>query len=182
MKAKILLGICSLCYLLLSLASCDNRKEEEKLAHSAMNKTKLTLENRYNLKSVGWSEGGDSGFYKRIGLHFRIYRIITKDEGRKILIDGVGELLKEINAVPQLQPFLNPSPFMPENVEITILDFQPNGKTAYYPDILVFSANDGKIQYKTKIPEKEFGYYTKEEETYEEALNIVRSQEAAEQQ
>ena len=179
MKKKILIGICSFCSVLLFFVGCDNRSERAKLAHSAMYKTLLILENRYQMKFIGWSEGADDHHYNHLGLNFDVFHILSKDEGRKMLIDGVEELLKQINATLELQPFLNPAPFMPANIELNIYDYQPDGNNVYYPNIVVFSAYGGKLHYKTKIPEKEFGYYTNEKETYEEALNIVRSQEAA---
>ncbi len=178
MKKKIFIWICFFCCLLLFIMGCDNRTESEKLARRAMHKTAVILEKRHQMKFIGWSEGGDEHYYNNVGLNFKVFRVLSKEEGRIMLIDGVEELVKEFNATPELQPFLNPAPFMPSNVKMHIYDYQPDGGKLYYPNIVVFSAYDGKVQYSTKIPEKEFGYYTQDEETYEEALNIVRSQKS----
>ncbi len=173
---KILIKTFLLCSILLFFVQCDSRSERAKLAHQAMYNAASTLENRYQMKFIGWSEGADEVHYKRMGLNFQVFRVLSKSEGRKMLIDSVNELLKEINTLSELQSFLNPAPFSPLNVEIHIFDYQPDGKDVYYPNIVAFTAYKGNLRYKTKIPENEFGYYTKESETYEEALSIVNSQ------
>lgn len=177
MKMKILTVICYICCLLFFFVGCDKRSERAKLAHRAMYKAAVILENCYQMKFMGWSESTDEQHYNNMGIDFQIFRVLSKDEGREILTDCVEELLKEINSTPELQRFLNPSPFMPANVQIHIYDYQSDRSNLYYPNFVVFSAHDGIVQYKTKVPEMEFGYYTNEKEPYEEAVRIVRSQE-----
>ena len=155
---------------------CDSRSEREKLAHNAMLNTISTLESRYDLKRIGSSEGADKLYYNSIGLYFQVFRELSKDEGRKILIDSIEELLKEINSDSQLQQFLVTIPFAPANVKIGIYAYHPNGKDIFYPGIGTFSFWNGKLHFNTNSPEKEYGYYTQEEESYEEALKIVHSQ------
>lgn len=155
---------------------CERASVKSKLAHHAMAKVAKTLNQRYQLKFIGFSERAESNLYREIGLRLQISRVLSKEEGRAILIDSVKELLYELNGNPDLQEYLEPFPFTPDNVNIAIFVQLADGKTVYYPNILIFSLQDGKIEYDTKIPEKEFGYYTEEKETWEEALQIVRSQ------
>src|SRR5205085_1771860 len=99
--------------------------------------------NRHQLYYIGLSEAGDKTHYKEIGLYFELLRIVNKDEARKIVIDCAEELLKEINSNPQLQPYLQPSPFTVTNIEIFINIRHPDGKIAYYPDLGILSLSGG---------------------------------------
>ncbi len=134
--------------------------------------------NRYQIQQIGFGEGGDKKYYKSISLSFNVYRILSKDEGRKILLGCTEELLKEINSNLELLPYLLPSPFTVANIEVTLYVYHPNGTNVYYPNILIFTARRGKIMFKTELPEMKFkyGYYTEEEESYEDALEIVHFQ------
>ena len=166
-----------ICFILLfAITACKALKENERVAHSLMNRVTDILESRYQLHYVGFSEGGEEGKYSNIGLHFVRYGTLSKDEGRKMVIESVKELLNEINSDPKLQPFLLYKPFTAQNVSLDILIFTSDGKNVFYPDINIFSAVRGKIKFFTKIPEREFGYFTEEEETFEEALRIVEAQ------
>lgn len=170
-----LLGV--MLFLYIVLGGCDNRTEDTKMVHKAVYNVARTLNNRYQLHYIGLSEAGDKEHYKKIGLDFEMFRIISKDEGRKILIDCVEELLKEINSNPQLQPYLQPSPFTVANIEIAIFVRHPDGKAAYHPDLGILTVRGGIIRYSTDIPEMrhKFGFYTEEKESYEDALKIVAS-------
>ncbi len=161
--------------------NCDGHSKKAKLAHQAMSNTIKTLEDRYQLHPVAISEAADDHFYTEIGLQFQIFHPLNKEEGRKILIDSAEELLKEINSMPGMLQYLQPSPFTPYNIEIMIFSYQPNGERSFYPNILTLVDSGGIIRYSTKTPGMEFGYHTVEEETYEEALKIVQAHKQAEQ-
>lgn len=141
-----------------------------------MNNTIKTLEHRYMMNSMGYSEQGDERHYNKIGLQFQIFRPLSKDEGRKILIDSAEELLTAINTTPEMLSFLEPSPFTYLNVEIVIFTYHSNGQSTYYPDIAVFADRRGIIRFATEREDMKYDYYTEEEETFEEALKIVQAQ------
>ncbi len=94
------------------LNSCDNRPERTKLSQGVMYASLTTLVNRHQMRFIGWGVGGDVNHYNCISLDFEIFHPLSKNEGRKILIDSVEELLKEINAKSELQPFLKNSPLL----------------------------------------------------------------------
>ncbi len=179
MKKMIGFGLLFLMFFLfIALGGCDKRSEKAKMVHRAVYKTAETLNNRFQIRYVGISEAGGENYYKEVGLHFELFRIISKEEGREIIVNCAEELLKEINSNPQLLPYLKPSPFTVKNIEITIYVRHPDGRIPYHPDFCVLSLQRGLLSYSTTSPEMrlEYKFYT-EEESYEDALKIVQSRE-----
>jgi len=163
-------------FVIFAMTRCDSLKEDEIIARRLMYRVIDVLESRYQLRYIAYSEAGDKNGYKKIGLDFNRFGKMSKDEGRKIIIDCVNVLLNEINSDPKLQPFLIDKPFTINNVRIVIIVFTSEGKDIFYPDIRVFSAFGGKINYSTKSPDHKYNYYTREEETFEEAMRIIEAQ------
>lgn len=170
--------LCLMVFLYIALGGCDNRSEKAKMMHKAVYNAAKIVGNRYQLHYMGLSEAADKKHYKEVGLHFEMFRIVSKDESRKMLVDCVEEMLKEINSNPQLQPYLQPSPFTVANIEIAIFIRHPDGQYAYHPDLGILTVRGGVIRYSTDIPEMrhKYGFYTEEKESYEDALKIVQSQ------
>jgi hypothetical protein len=162
-----------------ALGGCDNRSEKAKMMHKAVYNASKTLNARHQMRYIGISEAGDKNHYKEVGMFFEIFRVVSKEESRKIMIDCVEELLREINSNPQLLPHLQPSPFTAANIEIAFYIYHPDGKRAYHPDLGSLSLNEGVIRYSTDIPEMQykFGFYTQEKESYEAASKIVHSED-----
>lgn len=182
MKKSYIFGLMCLMFLLyIALGGCDDRSEDEKMVHKAIYTTAKTLNDRYQLHYMGIVEAGDKEHYKKIGLFFELMRIINKEEGRKIIVNCAQELLKEINSNPNLLPYLLPSPFPVENIELAIYIRHPDGQSVYHPDLAVISLRKGVIRYSTDTPEmrRKLGFYTEEKETYEEALKILKSETAS---
>jgi len=169
-----------LCFILsiYSLNGCTKKSGEEKMINDVMKKVSQILKNRYSLELAGIKIAAPAPQKKIItlGLSFDVYRLISKDEARRILVDSTKELLNEINS--KLTSYLEPETFTTHNLEISIVVFHPDGKSTFYPDIRIFSNRKGKLLFSTETPEtqKKFGYHTRETETYEEALSIVQSQ------
>jgi hypothetical protein len=157
----------------------DNRRIEVKMTYKAVQETAKILKERYQLRYVGIAESGGKDYYTLIGTRFQLFRIVSKEEGRKILVDSTEELLKNINSNPALLPHLKPSPFTDKNVQVVVFVYQKDGGDNYHPDITVLSMMEGEIEYRTKSPEKKYGYYTVEKETYEEAKKIVEGSSQA---
>ena len=162
--------------LLFVVTSCSSSKEDEIVAHRLVYRVSDVLESRYQLRYVGYSEAGDKSGFTKIGLHFDRFGKLSKEEGRKVIVDCINVLLNEINSDTKLQPYLINKPFTVSNVDIVIIVFTSDQKSVFYPDINVFSTMKGKINYSTKSPDQKFGHYTEEEETFEEALQIVEQQ------
>ena len=177
---KIIAVLSLVFFLYVILSGCDDRTDKAKMVHKAMYHVSNKLEKQYQLRYIGMIEGADAQFYKEIGIEFMVFRIITKDEGRKMLVEGVEELLHELNSNPQLEPYLQPYPFTVANVQISIFSYHPDRTKAYYPDIISFTAYSGKVRYVTDSPQPQYKYkqFTEEEESYEEAVEIVHAQKA----
>ena len=168
-----------LCLILCFLLGCarDPLKEHEKAAYSVMHKVSEILKTRHQLYYSGRIESGGKNGYYVMGLNYDHFGKITKDEGRKMIIDSVNTFLQEINSDPKLQKYLLKKPFLPADVWIMIFPFSIDGTDIFYPDIVVISAVQGKIFYKTKSPDQEYGYFTEEEEIFDEALRILEEQD-----
>lgn len=179
MKKSIIFLFIILVLIIFSLSSgCDHRSEKQIIAHKVIYKTAKILLERHQLKYIGMLEEGDANFYKRIGIHFQILRVLDKDEGRKILMDSIEVLLNEINSDLNLKPYLNEYPFTVNNIEIEIFTYFPDAKFAYYPNIGIFSLNRGQIKFLSLPAEKSYGYASREVETYEEALKIIKTKDS----
>lgn len=168
---------CLLLALLLVFRSCDSQSEQSKLVDKALYNTSVALENRYQLYEGATSVGGIVGtpyYYERIGLDLDCYKVLSKYEGRKILVDCAETLLNEINSNQKLLHFLKPSPFTIKNIDISIFAHYHDRKSVFYPEIAVFVIRRGIISYRTNTPEKPYVYHTEEKETYEEAKKIIQ--------
>jgi hypothetical protein len=178
---KKIIGVLGLMlFLFIVLKGCDNRTEDAKMVHRAMYNVSRKMEERYQLHYAGMVEGGDEKHYNEVGMYFQIFRTITKDEGRTMLVESVEELLNKLNSNPQLEPYLQPYPFTMDNIEMVICVYHPDKTKAYHPDIVTFSLANGTIRYVTDSPESQYKYkhYTEERESYEEASKIVHSPKA----
>ncbi len=162
--------------LLVGSASAEDKKSD--LADQAIQETSNILSERYQLYNIAVTGVSEKDHFKTIGVKFQIYRPLTKEEGRQILVASTEELLKQLNT-PELLPFLTPSPFTEKNVQVVIFVYDEKGQDVYHPQIGVFAMENGKVEYHTEIPQKKFGYYSSEEESYEQAKKA--SEEASSQ-
>ncbi|MFQ5730230.1 MAG: hypothetical protein ACE5GN_07705 [Waddliaceae bacterium] len=115
----------------------------------------------------------DDKKYKTMGLCFQIRRPVPKDEGRKLLIDCAEELLSQINSHPDFRQFMHEYPFTIKNIDIHMYVSEETGGTIYHPNIAVFSLSNGNLCYSTNTPENRYIFFSREKETYEEAVRIV---------
>ena len=137
----------------LTLLGCTNpsppRKKSEKvaLADQVSRECAQTLSKRYHMSQSG--EGGAMMYeIKELFLAFYIYRQLTKEEAREILIDCAHEVISAVNNNPDIQKYLLPGGFTEKNVEIQIF-IHPDHKQTLHPDLGVCTYNYGKLAYKT---------------------------------
>ena len=155
--------------------SCSKSKEEtprnEKVftANKVAKQCAQVLSERYGMAHCG--QGGAMMYeIEDLFLAFQIYRPLSKDEARAILIDCAHEVISTVNQNAEIQKYLLPGGFNHKSVQIQIY-ISPNHKESYYPDLCVCSYNFGKLAFSTQEPEKLYVYKTDEEETYDEALS-----------
>ena len=162
----------------LVLFSCDDgspANDKLSMGHAIMKNVNKTLSSRHNMNMGGFREAThrDDKKYKTMGLCFQIQRPVSKEEGRKLLIDCAEELLSQINTHPDFQQFMHEYPFTVKNIEIVMYVSTETGGTIYHPEIAIFSLVNGQLCYRTNTPENRYIFFSKEKETYEEALRII---------
>jgi hypothetical protein len=54
-----------------------------------MYKTANNLGSRYQLRYMGYSEAGEESAYTKMGLIFNKFGKMTKDEGRRVILDSL---------------------------------------------------------------------------------------------
>jgi hypothetical protein len=151
---------------------------KRKIASKITKELSEKFKKKYDLNFMGISEAADEGKYKIVGMELNCKRILSKDEGRRLLLQCAQDTLDALNSYPQFRQYMINYPFTGDNIIINIYIRPPKNWDVYHPDIKVFSFFDSKLQYYTKSPEKEFGYFSKENESFEEAKRIVESQKA----
>ncbi len=150
------------------------------VAHSIIKNVEETLITKYQFHSIGVSEAThkDDELYKEIGIWFEARGPLSKEKGRRIIVDCVNELLKQINTNSDFKQYMHEYPFTVENVNICLFVKDQDRRSLYYPNISVFAVHRGKVEYKTNSPEKKYEYYSCESETWEEALQKVTETDA----
>ncbi len=143
-----------------------------------MNQLGKNFEKKYGLRLAGCSEAAPEGKYQNLGLELYSNKILTKNQGRLILIACAKELLNAINSTPQFRKYMQMYPFDGNNIVINIYNRGPRNSDLYYPDISSFSIYNNELRYYTYTPESEkiFQYFSIEKETLEEAMKIVEAQ------
>ena len=146
-----------------------------KIADDIMIKASKRLAEKHGLHFCGIS-GGMMGCVKLMGVTYQLNRAMEKNEARTVVVNCVQEILADINQNEPVRKYLQVYPFDAYHLEVTIFFSTADYGNLYHPDLKVVSVYDGKISYVTKDPDKEFGYKTEEEESFEDAVKIVQSQ------
>ena len=168
--------------LLSSLCSCTEvhppqpKSEDVQLANMIMKNCVKTLSKKYQMHQCGQG-GAMMNEIEDLFLAFTIYRPLSKEEARATLVDCAHEVISSVNQCPEIQKYLLPEGFTEKSVQIHIY-IKPNKQTCYYPDLCVCAYNFGKLVFGTKDPEKEYGYKTRERETYQEAISLLEKSES----
>ena len=104
-----------------------------------------------------------------------------RDEARELLLECLAIFHKMVNEDDAVRKFLSAYPFPRENVHVTIYNCWPSGYSHDHPDILIVGCGSGKIRYFTESPElrNKHGYTSQYDESYEEAVEIVKRQQSA---
>ncbi len=154
----------------------DSRTPGTRMAHQICAQIAKQLKCKYGLSYTGITEEGPGSKYKCIGLDFSYDRILTKDEGRIMLLNCVEDVLRAFNSQPQFKQYMANYPFTGKNITIDIYIHSPKNFDVYYPDIAIFGFSNNRLEYLTDTPEKRLTFYTEEKETLEEARKIVEEQ------
>jgi hypothetical protein len=174
---SILLGIVMMTLLCSFISSwfSSGCSPESKLAYKIIGDLGKRLKKKYGLSFQGISEEGGVGKYKRIGLELSCNRILSRDDGRVLLLNCVSEILETFNSCSQFRQYMINYPFNGNNIIVNIYVNPPGVSDVFNPDIAVFSFIDYILEYEKIYPHNPYVFHT-EEETYKEALRIVEEQ------
>jgi hypothetical protein len=165
--------------LLLAFSYTDNLfSSERKIAFQTIRQITRKYEKKYGMHFSGISEVSPAGKYENLGFDLEMYRKLSKDEGRVILLELVDDTLNAFNNDPAFRQHMKTYPFTGHNIIISIVISPPSKPIVYYPDIGEFSFYNDIIRYKTNTPHngKPNFNFTEEKETLEEARAIVEAQ------
>lgn len=148
----------------------ETRSEKVILAQEMLKVCAATLSKRHQLSQSG-SGGAMMYEVKDLFLAFHIYRSLSRDEARAMLLDCAQEVIETVNHNERIQKYLLPGGFNEKSVQIQIY-IHPNHKRNSHPDIGVCAYNFGKLRYHSNDPDNSLRYKTSELETYSEALAL----------
>ena len=150
--------------------------EYEKISDKITAKTAKKLSKKYQLDPAG-SGGSMMHDVEMLALSFNCYRPLSIDESRRLVVGCVNEYLNSVNENKEIRPYLHNFPFTEENLEIVIFFYENNNFKDVQPgQVSCASTVKGKIFYHTKDSQDEYKLETLHQETYEEALRIVKEQ------
>ncbi len=112
-----------------------SRSPGTKMAHKITRDIGGRLKSDCGLQFMGISEEGPDGKYKRIGLELSYHRILSKDEGRCLLLKVTHDTLEAFNSHPEFEQYMKDVPFTNNNIIINIYIQRPKGPDVYHPDI-----------------------------------------------
>ena len=122
--------------------------------------------------------GGGGGFLydvKNITLDFESHKILNVNEARKLFLECSEELLVRINSDDKIRPFLNHFPFSNKGTALSLSFYNNKGNYLENKHVALIFSCKNSIHYYFFDPEKQ-KLQPFHEESYQEALNIVRSQ------
>ena len=141
-----------------------------KLAHELTEKTAKKLKKQKGLCLAG--SGGQMMDDIQMMMGFNFYKVVDVATARQLLMDSVQEYLSTINTNEEIRTYLHNYPFTPQNVEIVIYFYNPEGSKVPFNKITIAAVNQGKIVYYVDDPEKHT-IKPFHEESYEKALILV---------
>ena len=176
-EQKIVFFLCAIGIFLFFIFSNDPIEgitEKEKTVWAVSLQTAKEFKDKYDLQFIGIGQSGDDKLLKSLRLSFILDKILSKDEGRKLVLNCVKKLLDNVNGLKKNQPFLIDTPFLENNLGITVYFYKDQEHSStVYPDICCITVIDGLIYYRFRDPNPPFLYKFSEEETMEDAKRII---------
>ena len=133
---------------------------------------------KYHINLCERGRGNASGAQtaRKISVGFNYFgQPVTLEQGRKLLVTITEELLEAINGEETIRPLLAQFPFTMDNLDTSIILYDPHGDTYQPPHLCtIFTVND-QIGYFTRDPESPLRYKTEVYRPYAEELAIVQA-------
>lgn len=156
---------------------CDSARKASKEVNILLEKTNKIIKKKYDLDSSGIGVEMPNGIIEVLILTFDTRNQLSKEELRDLLVKCAEELVLLAKMNEKIECFLKQPPFEVKNVEIIIFNYDKNGRSLCDPEISTARLAKEVLFYKTIDPEDGFRYKNRYEETYEEALTIIQSQQ-----
>jgi len=134
----------------------------------------FALKKKFPLHACGTGMMMPSGVVQKLTLCFQSKTLLTRNQLRVLLIECGEELLQQINSNKHIQRFLVKNPFTIKEVSIVIYNKDKEGNTPYDPLIVTADISGSILTFFTKDPQDKWVYKNEFEETYEEALEIIK--------
>lgn len=150
--------------------------KDEKIVIPIINQTVKVLEKRHDIHFCGMGMGGMEEL-SSLTLSFQVKRILSKNEARKMILNCIEEILKNINSNEEIKPYLTNFPFSYENISISLYLKTKKGEPIYHPNISIAASNSLGLEFNTIAEENEYSFKERAKETYEEALQLVHRNE-----
>jgi len=150
--------------------------DDSKMLYRFIRRTGKILEKKYQIRQSATGIGGMDKVWL-MSIDFDRYGDpINEQEARKLIIACVDDFLEAVNNDEELRPFLQDFPFTAKNLELRIFNFDKNQELQSFPFIAIVTDSRGKIGFLTKDPNIKYGYKTDTEETYDEAVAILKQE------
>jgi len=105
---------------------------KRKMAFKITNHLGKKFEKKYGLRFAGISEAAPKGKYTMIGLELDYNKILSKDEGRVLLLACAEEMLHAFNSCQSFRQYMADYPFKGDNIIINIFVQTPSSPDVYY--------------------------------------------------
>ena len=156
---------------MLIFSACYGISKEAKIVHQLEREIFNEIYIKYGLISEGISKEGPKYNLKmceRVGMILGSYRVIDKDEGRKILFEISDTFLKKINGHAELKSYMTNWPVTEKNVDVSIVVHDVPGKEWNPNNVKFFFLSGRGIRFSYNIP-NDSSHMRNERETLEEA-------------
>jgi hypothetical protein len=152
-------------------SACDGRSKETKIVHQLEREIFNEINEKFGLFSVGFSKEAPKNDLKKckhISLTFGTYRILSKDEGRRILFEISDAFIKSVNNHKELQEYMTDWPITEKNFGASIIVYNTPNVDWNFNNVKFFYITDKGVRFSYEIPNESF-YKQVERETLEEA-------------
>lgn len=144
------------------------------------NKTCSDLKRLYDMDCVGRGLGLEKPGNKKIQdiyLRFRMKKIVTIDEARKIGLATLDLIMKNIISEPNFLREYAVEDFNESNIDMFIIFLTPDEQQVFDPDIAAVATFNDKVLFNTNDPKPPHPYKNEFVETLEEARAKVAAQQ-----
>ena len=148
--------------------------KEEQLVNQILADAAKIIRDKCCLHPSGAGAAMPEGPIRKLVLTFDTKKPHTKEELRKLLIETAHVLLNQVTQNEEVQQFIYEKPFTIKNVQITIFNRQKNGLNVLDPGVSNVQIMRGVLNYSSIDQEDRFKYKNKHEESYEEAMEILK--------